>query len=342
METGYPQGQPRQERHKHHDPPHEECDLTGMDDLACESRGVADRAQYIAKYADALKERRAMYDTARAAYTQARTAATAETVGIRKDLLQIREQLRCQLDRDTVECLDEAWDEVAERLRHCGEGRSGCCVEECDFEDEDGAHDDIEDLTARLGRVERVVSAAESCFTTLVGEPDELARRVADLRARATALIAEISDPKKADLKHAYATLRWLWHRYDEIWWGFPRVDDFQNCLCRALTCSIGGRRLLGILTGRLGVLKCRKDARDQRCAMLRARVVETVLEVCDRSCHSVGDAERAGQEKRTGPRTVDEAEQEADDDADGETGAGDSAETTQTGKRGGRPHSTW
>ena len=226
--------------------------------------------------------------------------------GIHKDLHQIREQLRCQLDRETLECLDEAWIEVSERLERCGEPHVGCCVEECDFEHECEGYedDDIHELTARIARIDRAVTAAEDCFDTLTAEPDALAKRVTDLRADVDKLLTEISDPKTLDPKHAYATLRWLWHRYDDIWWGFPRVRDFYDCLCQALACSVTGRRVLGILTGKLGVLQCRQDDMDKRCDTLRTHVVEEVLEVCSRKCRHERDDNPAGTRKPGRPRT--------------------------------------
>lgn len=350
MATSYPE-QTRPDRdHEHHEPPCEDCDLSGVDDLACESKGVADRAKYIADHDAALKDRRAKYDTTRAAYQTARATVAADVTGIRKDLHQIREQLRCQLDRETLECLDEAWIEVSERLERCGEPRTGCCVDECDFDDECEGHedDDIHELTARIARIDRRVTAAEDCFDALAGEPAALTKRVADLRAAVNALLTEISDPKTVDPKHAYATLRWLWHRYDDIWWGFPRVRDFQDCLCQALTCSVTGRRVLGILVGRLGVLECRKDAEDQRCETLRTHVVEEVLEACARVCRPDRDDDRSEREHRGGPRAAAEeepeieAEEEAEEEAREESGGGFRSAAEYSGDRGGRSRSTW
>ncbi|MQY12610.1 hypothetical protein SRB5_27460 [Streptomyces sp. RB5] len=318
-------GRTRPDRDHHHCAPHpEDCDLSGVDDLACESRGVADRAKYIADHEAALKERRATYDTTRTAYTTARAAAAADVAAIRKDLHRIREQLHCQLDQDTTECLDEAWDEIRERLGHCGVPHAGCCVEDCDFDEECAGHEDdtIDELTARITRIDGRVTAAEACFDALTGEPAALTARVAGLRTAVDALLTEISDPKTVDPKHAYATLRWLWSRYDGIWWGFPRVRDFQDCLCRALTCSVTGRRLLGVLTGRLGVLKCRKEAADQRCETLRTHVVDEVLAAYARRCRPCPDG---GSGSGSGSGPADEAE-------DGD----DCGEENRAGERGG------
>ena len=302
-----------------HEAPCEDCDLRGMDDLACESKGVADRAKYIADHAAAQATRRTQYDTTRAAYTTARAHVAPDVVGIRKDLHQVREQLRCQLDHETITCLDEAWEEVAERLKHCGEPRTGCCVEECDFDEACRGYedDDIHELTARIARIERRVAAAEACFDKLVTEPEALVQRVAQLRTAVDALLTEISDPKTVDPKHAYATLRWLWHRYDGIWWGFPRVRDFQDCLCQALTCSVTGRRVLGILTGRLGVLQCRKDAEDERCRSLRAHVVQEILEICACKCgpREYGESERAEATATVATADEEEPEEEAEEE---------------------------
>lgn len=294
-----------------------------------------------------MTDRRTAYDTARAAYTTARTAVAADVARIRKDLHQIREQLRCQLEQGTVRCLDEAWDEVAERLERCGEPRTGCCVEECDVDAEREGYedDDLDQLTARIARIDRMVTAAETCFGELAGEPAALTQRVAALRTAATALLTEISDPTTADPKHAYATLRWLWHRNDDIWWGFPRVHDFHNCLCQALTCSVTGRRVLGILVGGRGVLQCRKDAEERRCGTLRTQVVEEVLEACARACRSDGrEDDKSPQEHRGGAQAEDGTKGGTKGRAAGEKHSGDqvSFETEHVDDREERPRSTW
>ncbi|MEU5342941.1 hypothetical protein AB0H18_19220 [Streptomyces sp. NPDC020766] len=352
MTTSYPERSRLDRDHDqgHHEPPHEDCDLSGVDDLACESKGVADRAKYIADHDAALKDRRAKYDVTRAAYTTARTTVAADVTSIRKDLHQIREQLRCQLDREVIECLDEAWAEVSERLERCGEPRAGCCSEECDFDDECAGYedDDIHELTARIARIDRRVSTAEACFDTLAGEPAALTQRVAGLRAAVDALLTEISDPKTVDPRHAYATLRWLWHRYDDIWWGFPRVRDFQDCLCQALTCSVTGRRVLGILVGRLGVLQCRKDAEDRRCETLRTHVVEEILEACARNCSPDRDNDRSTREHHSEPRVEageepeTESADEAEDEAEEESGDRLRSEAEYGDSPRGRPRPTW
>jgi hypothetical protein len=273
--------------HDHHEPPCEDCDLHGVDDLACESKGIADQAAYIAAHAQALKTRRAAYDTARTAYTTARADVAAAVKGIRKDLHQIREQLRCQIDDDVLECLDRAWYEVAERLEGCGEPATGCCMGDCDLDEWAQGHQDdtIHQLTARIARIDQHVTQAEACFDKLTGEPAAMRSRVTQLRTDLDALLAEIADTRNVDPRHAYATLRWLWHRFDDIWLGFPYARDFHDCLCRALTCSASGRRLLGIITGWLGVLTCRQEAEDTRCAWLRTHVVDEVLAICAKGC---------------------------------------------------------
>jgi hypothetical protein len=365
MATSYPEHGRTDRDHEHHEPPCRDCDLAGLDDLACESKGVADQAKYIQDHAGDLTTRRGQYDTTRTTYTTKRGTATTDVAGIHKDLRQIREQLRCQLHPETLECLDEAWIEVSERLERCGEPHVGCCVEECDFEREcEGYQDDgLHELTARIARIDRAVTAAEACFDTLTAEPDALAKRVADLRINVDKLLTEVSDPKTLDPRHAYATLRWLWHRYDDIWWGFPRVRDFHDCLCQALTCSITGRRVLGILTGKLGVLQCRQDDIDKRCDTLRTNVVEEVLEVCSRNCHHErddkpgwhddkpgrsedkpgrGHEDEPGRGHRGGSRGGHDEERETTSEAEAEEDADADEEGDCAGDSGGRPRSTW
>jgi len=353
MASSYPDSKRPEHDQGHHEPPCEDCDLRGVDDLTCESKGIADQAKYIADHAAALATRRAAYDTTRAAYTKARADVAADVAGIRKDLKQIREQLRCQLDRETLECLDEAWIEVSERLEQCGEPNTGCCVGDCDLDEEcEGYKDDtIHELTARIARIDRHVTAAEACFDKLVTEPADLVTRVADLRKLVDALLTEIADPKTVDPKHAYATLRWLWHRFDDIWLGFFHAREFHDCLCRALTCSASGRRVLGILTGRLGVLTCRQDAEDTRCTWLRTHVVDEALEICAKKCrperdddhdkhdHDKHDHDKHGKYEPSEPDEPDEPEEPENPGYSSDSG-GDEDEEEEGPPRRGR--SSW
>jgi hypothetical protein len=345
MATSHRERTPTDRNPEQRERPEEGCDLSSVDDLACESKGVADRAKYIADHEAALQDRRAKYDTTRSAYTTARDTAVPNVTGIRRDLRQIREQLRCQLDQETTECLDDAWAEIAERLEQCGSPRTGCCVEECDDDAaiEGYEDDDLHELTARIARIEATVTAAESCFGELVGEPAALAERVAVLRADVDALLTEISDPKTADAKHAYATLRWLWHRYDDIWWGFRRVRDFHDCLCRALTCSVTGRRVLGILVGRLGVLRCHKASEAVRCETLRTHVVAEVLEVCARRCRIDRDEDGPEQERCAGSAAAahEETQSVSDDAREGGSG-GPSGDDKKSDDRETSSGSSW
>ena len=217
MASSYPEHSRTDHDHEHHEPPCRDCDLVGLDDLNCESQGIADQAKYIADHATALTTRRGQYDTTRTDYTTKRGTATTDVAGIHKDLRQVREQLRCQLPSETLECLDEAWIEVAGQLERCGEPHGGCCVEECDFDRECEGYDDddLHELTARIARIDRAVTAAEACFDTLTGEPDALVKRVATLRTDVDSLLHRGLRPEDArsparlrDLALALASVR--------------------------------------------------------------------------------------------------------------------------------------
>jgi hypothetical protein len=133
-------------------------------------------------------------------------------------------------------------------------------------------------------------------------------------------------------------------------------VRDFYDCLCQALACSVTGRRVLGILTGKLGVLQCRQDDVDKRCETLRTHIVEEVLEVCARLCRHDRDDDGHdrdddghgrdddghGRDDRGRSRGVSGEEQERAAEEEAGEDADTDEEADGAGDSGGRPRSTW
>jgi hypothetical protein len=273
MASTYPP--PRQPEHPR---PDQECDIGELDVLKCEAEGIKRQAAYTAEHEADLQRRRTEFDGARTAYADARAAAHADVKELRHRLSRILEQLKCQIDDDEViGCLDRAWEEVHERLRACGEP-AGCCIDDdCDF---DTRCDDVstEELLARIADIERRVKAAEACFDELIQEPAKLTARVAKLKQDVEALAAAIADPKTADYRQAYATALWAWQRLRDIWLGFEHANEYHDCLCQGLMCSLRGRKALAVLEGELAVRTCREDAEKARCTWLREHVVEEIL----------------------------------------------------------------
>jgi hypothetical protein len=285
----------QQEEHGDKDKPYADCDLKGFDDLNCKVAGIAAEADYMKKYQDKLTERRAKFDAARSAYEQARTAVAADVTAIGEQIERIGSQLECQVNEKDSKCLKEAWEEVRKQLDRCG-GDRGCCVtpKDCNFDtpyasDEDDSGEEADDKKAAqiqvtIAEFEKRVTKAEKCFDdVMIKEPDALKGRVKDLKDFVEQIGNVSSDPKKGDYARAYAQLLWARQRLSDLWRGFANANDYSDCLCLALNCSLVGRRTLSKLTGTLTALNCRSDREAARCTWLKTHVVDEIIAICRR-----------------------------------------------------------
>ena len=273
--------EPTPEGYKHPDPePSPECDLGELDDLQCDAAGIKRQAQVTEAYAPKVEERRKKFDEARKGYTTSRTAATTVVREIRQQLKYIIEQLKCTLKDDAVNCLDEAYEEVRGRLEECrGPTETGCCLDEpCEFDTEvEGVP--TPELRVRIAETDRTTTEAEKCFDDLVGEPKALTDRVMALKAEVEALAGKLGgDPTKSDPARTYAEALIAKQRLDEIWKGFADADEFVDCLCRGLLCSVQGRKAQAILEAELAVRDCKDEKARARCDWLANNLVEEIL----------------------------------------------------------------
>jgi predicted nucleic acid-binding Zn-ribbon protein len=279
---------PSSREHDHdHDGGHSkgcpECDLGALDDLKCEAEGIKAQAEYTAAKQADLDKRRTQFDGARKAYSDARADVRDDIKEIRDQLTRLLDQLRCQLPEHVIDCLDRAWREVRERLEKCGMP-TGCCIDdECEF-DTDYKDVATDDLQKRKADYERRVKAAEDCFDALIKEPEELKKRVADLKAALEALAKDMADPK-SDPKQSYARALWYWRRLEDIWLGFEHANEYHDCLCQALMCSVKGHKAIAVLVGQIAVRDCRDKAEKARCDWLKANVVAEILAVYVKLC---------------------------------------------------------
>jgi hypothetical protein len=271
----------REHDHRHGDRPQTECpecDLRALDDLKCEAEGMKAQAEYTAgKQAD-LDRRRTQFDGARAAYSDARASVRDDVREIRHQLTRILDQLRRCLPEDVIRCLDQAWEEVRERLESCGMPK-GCCIDDdCEFET---SCDDVStaDLLTRKADYERRVKEAEDCFDQLIKEPDELKQRVAALKAAVEALAKDTT----TDAMQSYAKALWYWQLLEDIWLGFEHANEYHDCLCQALMCAVKGHRAIAVLVGEIAVRDCRDRAEKARCEWLRTHVVDEILACCQK-----------------------------------------------------------
>lgn len=282
----YPPTKPGDDQHDH-PKPCADCDVSGFDDVNCEVEGITAESEYLKQYKEKLAGRRKAFDTARTAYDKARHDVATDLAAITHQLKRLREQLECQVDEEKRRCLTDAWHEVREQLERCG-GEQGCCVtdEQCDFGYELGEHPKAPQIRALIEDFDRRVVAAEWCFDeVLVKEPDELVKRVADLKAFVEAIAAEVADQKTTDYSHAFAELLWAEYRRHKVWLGFDEHSEYADCLCLALNCSLNGRRALAKLTGVVATLDCKDKGIRDRCDWLKGHVVDEILAACRRIC---------------------------------------------------------
>jgi hypothetical protein len=266
------------------DPPIPGCDLTEIDDLKCEAEGISERATYIAGYQKDLTEARAKYDTTRREYRTARHDVAQKVADLQHRVTCLIDRIRCLIDKPReIDCLDRAVDEVFDELDGCPQP-GGCCVEHCDF-DGDANGLDKEALAALIAKYQKHVDTARTCFTTLTGEPAELKKRVAALEADIDAIAAGLGATPPPDLKRSYATARVADRRVKQVWWGFPQIADFVDCLCQALTCWGRGADAIGHLKAALAVLKCKDTAKEDHCKALREKTADEILAAYDRCC---------------------------------------------------------
>jgi hypothetical protein len=355
------------------------CDPGLLDDLKCNAKGIAAQAKYLAEQEPGLDSARTEFDVARAAYNKARSAAEPEVEKAHRDLEDLEDRIRCQLDHEERERIDQAFGRIVERLDRCGHERGCCCSTDCDYDD-DVRECDPDDVPGRLAVIERRTKEATECFWDVIGEqtvvqpppppppaaalappaaaapappaaaapaapaaPEPspadvaVAARVAAatpanvaaagqaaaaaaatapvagaapaaaqttpavavpatpapappspaepaLPARVDALQAEIEALSKATADGSwrpdklYAALLVARRHLHNVWRGFDNVNEYMDCLCRALTCMIKGHAAIGELTRQEAVNQCHRDCWKAGCKYLAESTVAEVL----------------------------------------------------------------
>lgn len=265
-------------------PPSMTCDTGAIDDLQCEASGVKAEADKLAEVATALATRRTAFNTARAEYSKARDEAAKSVKELRRRLNGLEIDTKCLLTPEEIGCVDEAFGQVEDCLDECTTTH-GCCVEEdCGFDTESWTVSQMEDLAQRVIKIEK-------CFDEdLVKEPAALTQRVTDVQKLIDDLATAMKDP--TDPTRLYVQVKEARRALDTVWGNFNDVNDFQNCLCCGLTCSLKGRQVLAQLAGDKAYAECQEASRQKRCEWLRKNIVEETLAVLlivcppDGPCH--------------------------------------------------------
>ncbi|MCY4725957.1 hypothetical protein NYO98_06680 [Nocardioides sp. STR2] len=263
---------PEQPPTGHPCPPSMTCDTRGIDDLQCEASGVKAESDALAAVAEALAKRRTDFETARSAYTQSRDAASQAVKDLNRRVDDLLDDTRCLLNKDDVACIDEAFGQVLDCLEDCDD-EAGCCIDEgCGFEGETWSVGQIEDLRAQVVKVEK-------CFDeVLVKEPANLTDRVTKVTGLVDKLAEDLKADPREDANRLYARAKHARWVLDAIWGRFADVNEFQNCLCCGLTCSLRGRQWLALLEGKKAYQECQEKSRLRRCTWLRENVVDETL----------------------------------------------------------------
>jgi hypothetical protein len=277
VDPGYEPGpetptEPKPQPDKHPCPPSMTGNTKGMDDLQCEAKAVKAESDALGKVAEALVTRRTAFETARGDDNKARDEATKGLNKLTCDIGGLLKETRCLLNRDEAECIDKAFKQVLDCLEDCSD-EQGCCIDEgCGFEKETWTTGQIDDLRRRVEKVEK-------CFDeVLVKEPDELKKRVEHVQKLVDDLNEALKATPREDANRLYVRAKEAEWALAGIWGRFKDVNEYQECLCCGLTCSLRGRQWLAVLAGKQAYEQCQEDSRTQRCEWLRKNIVDETL----------------------------------------------------------------
>jgi hypothetical protein len=277
------------------------CQLEGIDGLTCRAKKYEKQAEIMTQVAADLATFKTQYGDARKAFAETWESTTAEREEIQRQLDEIYELLECRLTPGQKECLDQAGEDVFSDIDECSPD-PGCCVGECEFDDEVG-DDDIAALTARIEKYRRDTEANTACFTSLVGEPQTLIDQVAAIKAEVTALASVItSSSDKTKVPRWYA--RWLiaTYRLDvaHLGHGFKSVTEYSDCLCKALQCIAAGWGAIAVLEGARAEMQCLEDAEAAECKRKSEATLESILEAYE-CCVDKEEEEEEEEEEEPG-----------------------------------------
>jgi hypothetical protein len=256
------------------------CDLEGVDGLTCRAKKYEKQAEIMKQVATDLASYKTQYGEARKAFAEAWESTTAEREEIQRQLDEIYDLLKCRLTPAQKDCLDEAAEDVFSDIEECLPD-TGCCVGECEFDDEVG-DDDVPALTARIEKYRRDTEANTACFTSLVAEAQTVIDRVAEIKAEVAALASVITGSSdKTKVPRWYA--RWLIASYRlnvaRLGHGFDSVKAYSDCLCKALQCIAAGWGAIAVLEGARAEKQCMDDAEAAECKRKSEATLESILE---------------------------------------------------------------
>ncbi|WP_018353256.1 hypothetical protein [Longispora albida] len=274
-----------------------DCQPGLIDCLRCRTQAIARQAEYNATAQPELEAAQKAYEEARRAYRAKRRDVSLEVQDLRHENKRLLDRLRCLIKQESVvRCLDDAWCEIAGELDTCT-GTPICCSEKVtpapevpDVDWDCGAplltDDEYEALEAGATAHRNRADKFKACFESLVKEPEELGKRVQEIRAAIDAITAGLAaDSATVDLKELYAKALVARRHLRLVWNGFNEAKDYADCLCRTLTCWSSASAAISKLLGRLAFEECRRAADQARCEELRKNTVDQILTRYEKLC---------------------------------------------------------
>lgn len=268
------------------------CDLGDVEGLACRAAKYQKQAEIMTAVATDLATYRTQYADARKAYSEGWADTQAEIAAVRSQLDELLELLVCRLDGEQKECLDRVAGEVFNDIGECSP-QPGCCVGDCEFDDQVPDDTTLAWLTTRIDDYRRQTEANTACFTSLASEAQTVTAQVAAIKAEVTNLATAVSSGGDATkLIRWYA--RWLIASYrldlTRLGHGFTSVSAYSDCLCKALQCIASGWAAIAVLEGARAELACLEKAQEDSCKQKKEQTLEAILEAYDRCCQPEQD----------------------------------------------------
>lgn len=256
-----------------------DCDHGGIEDLSCSAKRFQKQAEVANQSATELEGYRAQFATARADYTKVRDAVKADVDAASTQLKHVHDTLRCLLDDDEKHCLKESLCTVVEAIDECA-GASGCCVGDCEFDSSVGEGETASDLAGRIDKYRRSTQQNTDCFTSLIAQQQQIPTDVAAIKAEVTQLAADVAAEGDKDVIRLYS--RWLVARMKlepkRLWRGLLTVNDYVDCLCRALRCALLGWEAIIVLEGAKAEMDCKDQAKVAACLKKQQDILEDLL----------------------------------------------------------------
>ena len=253
------------------------CDVGG---LACTTVMYKKQAEVAEESTTALQGYQEKFASARGDYTKARAAAKADVDASHAKLHDIKETLKCLLDKEERTCLKTSLETVKAAIQECTGGTGGCCVGECSYPSEPTEGETTSSLAGLIDQYRQEAARNSACFDALIALLTSIPTGVAELKAAVWQLDADVKADGDRDLVRLYARYLVLMWKLDgdALFGGFASVNAYVDCLCTAMQCSYAAWQAIIELEGRKARLECEDQGRKDECERKQKDILEDIL----------------------------------------------------------------